>query len=99
MPEQLTMDQILSDEKPAASEPAKGAPAGLPAAGAEAAAEPIQRPQSARKEWLEKEQAAQGRVRDPETGQFTAKPEAEPAKAAPVPEPDKEIGRATCRER
>ena len=95
MAEQLSLNDILSDKEPTAPEPAKepikepAAPAdsAKPAEKPEASPEPkIERPQSRRKAWADKEQDAQGRIRDPETGQYAAKPaaEAEPAKVEPA---------------
>jgi hypothetical protein len=85
MAEQMSMDSILNDDKP---EPAAPAAVEKPAAEAPAAAAPVERPTSSRKEWADKEQAAQGRVRDPETGQFVKAEEkpAEPAKEPAKPE-------------
>lgn len=84
--EQMSLDGILSGEKPAPREPAPEAPAKEPVTEAPAPKEPVERPQSSRKAWEDKEQEAQGRVRDPATGQFVAKTEAEPA---PKKEPEK----------
>jgi hypothetical protein len=99
MAEQLSLNDILSDKEPVAPEPAKE-PIKEPAAKEPAAApkteetpkdEPkVERPQSRRKAWADKEQDAQGRIRDPETGQYAAKPAAEAPPAEPAkPEPAK----------
>lgn len=91
--EQMSLEGILHDEKPAPREPA-AEPAKEPAA--EAPAEPkepaAERPQSKRKQWADKEQDAQGLVRDPATGQFVAKeePAAEPPKKDAAAEPAKQ---------
>lgn len=82
MADQMSLDGILRDEKSEPREPVADAPAAEPPADAPAAEpkEPaVERAKSSRKIWADKEQDAQGRVRDPETGQFVAK--AEPAKA------------------
>jgi hypothetical protein len=101
MAEQLSLNDILSDKEPVAPalEPAKEpvkeqtADTAKPVEKTEATPEPkVERPQSRRKAWADREQDAQGRIRDPETGQYTAKPvpEAEPAKPEPAkPEPAK----------
>ena len=94
MPEQLSLDNVLDNnsspipkDKP---EPATPAPAPKeapesPKLGEKPLAEtapPVERSQSNRKKWEDREQAAQGRVRDPETGQFaTAEKVAETAPA------------------
>ena len=62
MSEQLSMDQILED-KPA--EPVQ----------VETTPEPVEHNHSARKAWADREQEAQGRVRDPVTGQYVPKEE------------------------
>lgn len=69
MAEQLSMTDILSDEKPVevTPEPAKE-PVVEPAA-----KEPVERPVSLKQVHRDKEQDAQGRVRDPETGQYATK--------------------------
>lgn len=85
MSEINSMDDILSD-KPIDHKPAEVAP---PAEGSESA--PVERPVSRRQAHRDLEQAAQGRVRDPETGQYLPK-QAEPAPeaaAAPASEPAK----------
>jgi len=94
MADQMSLDGILNDEKPAApAEPAALAEPAAPVEKPEAAA-PVERPQSRKAAHQDKEQAAQGRVRDPVTGQFAAKVEepakaAEPAKPEPVAAPAK----------
>lgn len=61
-------------------------PPETPAPVTEAPPEPVvERATSRKKEWADKEQAAQGRVRDPNTGQYSTKVEPEP-----TPEPVKE---------
>ena len=94
--QQLSLDSILSDEKPAPREPATpAAPAAekpmpdIPVLGDSPLPEQqkIERPISRKVAARDKEQLAQGRVRDPETGQYVKveeKPE-EPAKAATPP--------------
>lgn len=96
MPEQMTisMDDILSDKKPAAPE-APTAPA--PEKAVEPAAAPeapkVERPLSRKKQWQDREQDAQGRVRDPDTGQYVAKEEKK-AEEAPAKEPPAEPAKA-----
>lgn len=97
MSEQMTLGDILGDDKPAA------APAPEPAAPAtsepvkEAAPEKPERTISRKQAHQDIEQAAQGRVRDPTTGQYAAKEkEAEPAKETvkaeePAKEPAKPV--------
>lgn len=98
MAEQLSMDDILDDKKPA--EPAAPAPA--PEKAAEPALESpklddkpppeapkVERPLSRKKQWQDREQDAQGRVRDPDTGQYVAKEEKK-AETAPTKEPPAE---------
>lgn len=86
-----TMDEILED-KPAET-PAETPPAEAPPAAVETT--PVERPTSKRVAHRDKEQLAQGRVRDPETGQFAPKPEeakAEPeAKEEPKEAPKTEV--------
>lgn len=77
--DQMSMDDILTDKK---SEPTP-VPSTQPATETEP---PVERNQSAKKVWEEKEQLAKGRVRDPETGQFVTKPE-EDVKEEPKVEP------------
>lgn len=74
----MELDDILSDKEPEApKEPAAKEPA---AAEPKEPTEPaVDRPKPSRKEHMKREYAAQGR--DPETGQFVAKP----AQAEPVP--------------
>lgn len=84
MNEQITMDDILED-KPAEAPtetPAAEAPAAPPTETA-----PVERPTSRRMVHRDKEQLAQGRVRDPETGQFAPKPEEAKAEEKPKEEP------------
>jgi len=86
----MSLNDILSEKEPVEREPAKETiapketvakeqvestkPADKPSA--ETKPEPqVERSQSRRKTWADKEQDAQGRVRDPETGQFVAKSE------------------------
>jgi len=94
----MSLDGILGEDKPAAppekkitEKPAEAAPA----AAEKASTDPVERQQSKRKEWQAKEQDAQGRVRDPVTGQFVPKtePAAAPEKKEAAPakdEPKKE---------
>ena len=99
MPEQipLSMDDILSNKpvtrepaiEPAAKEPAPKEPLEIPKLGDKPLPEEpkVERPVSRKQAHRDKEQEAQGRVRDPETGQYTTKadaPPAEPAKVEPV---------------
>ena len=90
--EQMSLGDILSDEQPAAPDPQPSpepAPAAAPEPAAAEAPAPAPQPQkSNRKAWQDKEQAAQGRVRDPDTGQFV-KAEEKPAEPAKAPEPAK----------
>ncbi len=83
---QETMDDILS-EKPAVPEaPAPAAPEAPPDAGTP---EPVERPTSRRKAHAEREALAQGKVRDPDTGQFRKVEEAAPEAPAPeAPKPE-----------
>lgn len=91
-PVQMDMNDILGDKDPEPREPQ--APA-EPPSGEVPPAEARDRLQSRKVAWRDKEQEAQGRVRDPETGQFSAKPPAEPKPevkaepAAPKQEPAK----------
>ncbi len=80
MAEQLSMDDILSEkpaEKPVQVETTKP---DTPVEAKEPA--PVERPTSGKKAWQDKEQAARGLVRDPETGQFS--PKEEKAEEKPV---------------
>lgn len=105
--QQMSLGDILSDEKPAPREPATPAPKAeekpaldIPVLGDSPLPEKpkIERPVSRKVAMRDKEQLAQGRVRDPETGQYVkvedkdekgekppefAKPQ-EPAKAEPA---------------
>lgn len=72
-----SLNSILSDEEPPKKEPEAAPPAALEAP-------PLEKPASRRSEWLEKEQSAQGLVRDPETGQFAKKVAPEPEKKPEV---------------
>ena len=90
MAEVPSMDDILSD-KPAPKEPVASPKEQLeiPVLGDKPLPEEpkVERPVSRKQAHRDKEQDAQGRVRDPETGQYTAKAEApptEPAKAEPA---------------
>lgn len=105
-PQQLSMADILSGEEPAkveappapAAAPAAKEPLDIPVLGDKPLPEEskVERPRSRKQAHRDKEQEAQGRVRDPETGQYvskvaaeappavTAKPEPEPAKPAVV---------------
>lgn len=87
--EQMGLEGILNDpveREPQA--PATPDPAAEPAA----KAEPQEKERSHKQTHRDKEQLAQGRIRDPETGQYAAKPDAkaadpakaDPAKAAPA---------------
>ena len=83
MAEQLSisMDDILSDKKPVQVETKiTETPAGIPVVETK---DPVERAQSRKNAHRDKEQLAQGRVRDPETGQYSLKVEPE-AKAEPV---------------
>src|SRR3990167_4830063 len=98
MPEQLSMDEILSD-KPVSRETPLEKPVQVETKEAVEVKEElkVERPLSRKQVHRDKEQLAQGRVRDPETGQFSPKveleekKEAEPAKETkePVKEPSK----------
>lgn len=80
------MDSILSDEKPAPSAPP--APLDIPTLGDTPLPElEAKHPQSIRSKHRDKEQAAQGRVRDPETGQFATKEPEAPAAEKKTEEP------------
>jgi hypothetical protein len=101
MADQMSLTGILNDEKPAPREPADApkdpADASPPA---ESKAPAVDRPTSKRKDWQEREQTAQGKVRDPNTGQFVAKPEAAaPAddKKDPAAPPAKELAAAPAK--
>ena len=93
--EQQSLESILSDEKPAPREPAApAAPAAekpmpeIPVLGDTPLPEQpkIERPVSRRVAARDKEQRAQGRERDPETGQYVkVEDKAEPAPAAAAP--------------
>lgn len=87
-PEQMSLENVLN-EKPAPREPAKEAPAES-VAEAPAAEPKVERVQSTEQKWADKEQEAQGRVRDPATGQYVAKAEAKPETKAEAKEPAKE---------
>ena len=92
MAEQLLMDDILSEkpaEKPVQVETTKP---DIPVEAKEPA--PVERPTSGKKAWQDKEQAARGLVRDPETGQFAPKTEPkteEPLEKEPVKEAVKTV--------
>ena len=103
-PQQLSMADILSGEEPAKVE-ATPVPAAAPAAPAAKETldipvlgdrplpeEPkVERPISRKQAHRDKEQEAQGRVRDPETGQYVSKVAAEaPPDATAKPEPEAE---------
>lgn len=102
MPEQLSMDEILGGTKLATKESAPEPKVETPAAAApkEPAPEPkVERVKSIKDEWAEKENEAQGRVRDPTTGQFVAKPEPKAeVKEEPKPEPKPEVKAAPVQE-
>jgi hypothetical protein len=85
-PEHTSLAGILSDEKPDPVEQQTETTTVIEPA---PAAEPVERSQSKRKAWQDKEQGAQGRVRDPNTGQFVPKTEAAAEKAAPAKEEQK----------
>lgn len=94
--EQMSLDGILSDEKPAPREQPAPEPTAAPSAPeVKEVTDPVAKQQaernvSKRTKWRDKEQAEQGRVRDPETGQYTkaeeatAKVEPPAVTAAPV---------------
>ena len=101
--EQMSLEGILGDEKPAPRETPvttveKPLPE-IPVLGDKPIAEPVNDPvekqqaernKSSRQAHRDREQAAQGRVRDPETGQFLAKdaaPAEQEAKPAATPAP------------
>lgn len=92
--QQMSLEGILSGEKPAPREPVAEKPMPeIPALGDTPLPEQpkIERPVSRKVAMRDKEQLAQGRVRDPETGQYTkieSKPE-EPAKPEAPKEPVK----------
>ena len=79
----LSMDDILNDKKPE------------PEAVVEKTEAPVERATSRKLQWQEKEQAAQGRVRDPETGQFSPKAE-EPIKEEAKAEPKEELAKTVA---
>lgn len=84
------MDDVLN-EKPAPREQAKEAPAESVTEAPTIEEPKVERVQSTEQKWQDKEQEAQGRVRDPATGQYVAKPEAKPeAKVEAKKEPPKE---------
>lgn len=84
MAEQMSLTDVLSEKEPEPREPA--APAAPPAeAPAPSTEPPVERAKSSRKAHEDKEQAAQGRVRDPDTGQFV-KIEEKAAEAPKAPE-------------
>ena len=77
----ISMDDILSDKEPAPAEPVerKAPPVSEPLVIPVLGEKPVvERPRSSRAAHREREQLAQGRVRDPETGQYAPKTEAEP---------------------
>src|SRR3990167_9959451 len=98
-PQQLSMADILSGEEPAKVEappvPAAKEPLDIPVLGDKPLPEEakVERPRSRKQAHRDKEQEAQGRVRDPETGQYVSKVASEVppvvAKAEPEPEPAK----------
>lgn len=95
MPDQMSLEGILNDEKPEPREPVSEPLADAPAA--DAPAEPkVDRVQSIERAWEDKEQGARGRVRDPVTGQFVQK--AEVAAAEPKPEPKADPKAAPAKE-
>jgi hypothetical protein len=88
--EQLSLSDILSDEKPKEPEaPAPAAPAEAPAAPDAAAVDAEEQRRedykSKRNKARDKEAIAQGKVRDPDTGQFVS-PKDAPAAPAKAPE-------------
>lgn len=85
-PEHTSLAGILSDETP---DPVEQQTETTTATDPAPATEPVERSQSKRKAWQDKEQSAQGRVRDPNTGQFVPKTEASAEKAAPAKEEPK----------
>lgn len=101
MAEQMSLGDILSDEKPAPAAPAPAAEAPAPDRVVEASTDGVTKPDpvekviSRKQAARDKEQLAQGRIRDPETGQYLPKEapkeeaKATPAPAAPVAEPPK----------
>jgi hypothetical protein len=101
--EQLSMDNILSGEDPEPKAPEAPAPETkdpVEKQQAERNEVKVDQAQSRKKAWQDKEQEAQGRVRDPGTGQYVqkaktaepevkadpAEPKAEPAKPAAAPQ-------------
>ncbi len=97
MTEQLSMVDILEDKKPEAPiEPAEPAPAAEPEAAARAEADEQRKEdyKSRRNKARDKEAIAQGKVRDPDTGQFVSL-KADPAAATPAaPAPDPKAAEA-----
>lgn len=91
--EQLSLNDILSDEKPKPeaepAAPAEPAAAAEPDAAAKEAAEEQRREdyKSKRNKARDKEAIAQGKVRDPDTGQFVSPKEGAPAAVAPAAAP------------
>lgn len=92
MAEQITMDSILGDDKPAPKEPAAKEEIHIPVLGEElpdAAAKEVadterkEAYKSKRQQARDKESIAQGKVRDPDTGQYVS-PKPEAAAAAPA---------------
>jgi hypothetical protein len=82
--EQPSMNDILSGKDPVKSEPAAvQVETSEPAVQADTAP-PVERPVSRKVAHRDKEQLAQGRVRDPQTGQYAPKAEPEPEKTEPV---------------
>lgn len=90
-PEQLSMTDILGDDKPPPEEKKPDAPAETAAPDAEAAEEQRREDyKSKRNKARDKEAIAQGKVRDPDTGQFVSPPkDAKPAEAEKPAEPEK----------
>lgn len=84
-----TMDEILSDAKPA-EKPAESPKEQLSIP--EVPEAKVERPMSRKQAHRDLEQEAQGRVRNPETGQYAAK-EAEPAKVEAKVEPKVEVAK------
>lgn len=91
MVDPISMEDILADKNPepvkeTAPEPAAKAPLEIPKLGDKPLAEEpkIERPLSRRAAHRDREQAAQGRIRDPETGQFSPKAEEPPKEETKV---------------
>lgn len=87
--ERMGLEDILSDKAPPAAEPA-AEPAKEPSES------PPEKPASVRQKHRDIEQSAQGRVRDPETGQYAPRDEPKPepkieARPEPKPEPKPEV--------